>query len=228
MKRLSRSIVLYTLFFTLIFVKPLFPEITVGQLAALMFLDVHQFESLRIEVFNVQYIIMFLLLFYLNFYMRIQNVHDNNSYMGLVLYRSGVKTMIVKMIGKEVWYGFICWGCLSICFLMAVVLLKLDIESLKVLLICVYLIRYCFMISSLVIIYQLYSLMRTTGNLHILMVFLFVIGVLSDCVTGTHFVTYANQWHTELIWMMIGVSGGFTIVWLLVYRLGKRREFYYD
>ncbi|MBR4444722.1 MAG: hypothetical protein IKS37_02325 [Solobacterium sp.] len=213
----------WTLMMYLLILRPVFPGKTYLQLSDLIYMNFPAFEKYAYSKMNLTLIIPNILLFLVNILLQIRSFGADGSITRMYLHKLGRTKLLRRTLYQT---GTEAGKLYTAMVLTVIAVSQMDRSSLTDTAgILVYVLRYSLIILLFVLWFQ-YTAVLNDGPLPAdRLLGLYIALLITDMITGMHFISYSGNMLSEGIWLAVETLLGCTEIWYFQKRIQNCREF---
>lgn len=203
----SIKIFLLNLFIYLFFILPFFQFYRYISVIEIPFLCFKKYSFYNLEIFNIQYIILFIFIFYFLYHKQVTNISEKISFMTMFMNKIGkrelVKRIIIDGLKENLYIFFSMLASILFIDFMSSWLFQLSMMDICNLLFRVifYLLKYIIFLYGSVTAVNIYSINHKIGYDVIIPYGVIIIFILIDYLFGFSFITKCLSLKNEIIYM---------------------------
>ncbi len=177
--------------------------------ANLTFLNISVFPQYGLEQFNVMYIICYILLFTISLYLYIDAKNEDTTYLSLLSYRMTKKEFVLYNLKRKLKIMFINFSIMFITLLgFSLVTNQFNIDVAELLVVGLYILRFCFTLTVMALLYDIYAIVNKGTICYLLCNFVFIGIVIFEVNNVMSIISFSGDLLTEIksLFMVIYLS----------------------
>ncbi len=171
----------------------------------LFFMNTAEFYDYKLDTFNIQYIVAFILYLNLLQFAVLSDINESPSFIALMQYRCGSRKTFHLLLKEEIQELAKCI-VLTIVTIMAVCILKGGLAVLVLedaFLLLLYGLRFCVVVCAFLMVYNMASVLENSTKGLLVISFGMIALILLDVLSGLHWITFSGSWMVEGVMIVL-------------------------